>query len=100
MAVPDGRYAIYCCKKQTFGWSFLRLEARGLKDGQPQQLTLQMTHEDGYVFTAIPAVACLLQLLDGSIRQPGLYWQALIVEPIRFLADMARMGIDIQEDEQ
>jgi saccharopine dehydrogenase (NAD+, L-lysine-forming) len=56
-----------------------------------------MTHEDGYVFTAIPAVACLMQLLDESARRPGLHWQAHIVAPDRFLADMARMGIDIQE---
>ena len=77
----------------------LRLEAEGQKDGQHAQLNVQMMHEDGYVFTAIPAVACLLQLLDGSAHQPGLHWQALIVESERFLADMARMGINIRESE-
>ena len=29
-------------------------------------------HPDGYEFTAIPVVACLLQYLDGSARKPGL----------------------------
>ena len=48
-------------------------------------------------FTAIPVVACLLQYLDGSIRKPGLWLQANIVEPNRFMEDMKRMGIDVWE---
>ncbi len=98
---PLGRLLLWSLRKFSkppYG-TILRLEARGTKHGQPYALDVQMTHEDGYVFTAIPAVACLLQLLDGSARQPGLQWQALIVEPERFLADMARLGIDIQESE-
>ena len=98
---PLGRLLLWSLRKFSrppYG-TILRLEARGKKNAEDCQLDLQMTHEDGYVFTAIPAVACLLQLLDGSARQPGLQWQALIVEPERFLADMARMGINIQENE-
>lgn len=98
---PLGRLLLWSLRKFSkppYG-TILRLEARGLKHGKPSALDLQMTHEDGYVFTAIPAMACLLQLLAGSVRQPGLQWQALIVEPERFLADMARMGIGIQESE-
>ena len=77
----------------------LRMEARGIKHGNQYALDLQMTHECGYVFTAIPAVACLLQMLDDSVYQPGLHWQGLVVEPERFLSDMVRMGIDIEENE-
>ncbi len=98
---PLGRLLLWSLRKFSrppYG-TVLRMEARGIKQGSPSALDVQMSHEDGYVFTAIPAVACLLQLLDASIRQPGLQWQALIVEPQRFLADMARMGIDIQENE-
>ena len=52
-----------------------------------------ISHPDGYLFTAIPVAACLLQYLDGSIDRPGLWMQALVVEPTRFMTDMQRMGI-------
>ena len=73
----------------------LRLEASGQVKGQPKQYNLTLSHPDGYWFTAIPVVACLLQVLDGSVRQPGLWFQAEIVEPARLLRDMQRMGIQI-----
>jgi hypothetical protein len=75
----------------------LKLEAEGLKNGEHQHFELMLRHEDGYVFTAIPAAAAILQLLDGSIRKPGLYTQGEIVEPARLLKDMERMGISIQQ---
>lgn len=74
----------------------LRLEARGEVQGQPKRFNLTLSHADGYWFTAIPVAACLLQVLDGSARQPGLWFQASIVEPQRLLHDMQRMGITIR----
>ncbi|KAL3798600.1 hypothetical protein ACHAWO_014009 [Cyclotella atomus] len=97
-ARPLGRWMLWSMRKFSsppYG-TILRLEARGTKGGQPYALFFQLEHQDGYVFTAIPAVACLLQLLDGSIRKPGLHWQALAVQPERFLADMERMGIEMK----
>jgi hypothetical protein len=49
---------------------------------------------DAYELTAIPAVACVLQLLDDH-RPPGLFYQATFVEPVRFFDDMRRMGVTI-----
>jgi saccharopine dehydrogenase (NAD+, L-lysine-forming) len=72
------------------------LEARGQKDGHPEALNLLLSHPDGYVFTAVPVVACLLQCLDGSAVKPGLWTQAWIVEPERLLQDMQRMGIQLE----
>ncbi len=71
----------------------LRVEARGRKDGQPLTRHVTISHPDGYLFTAIPVAACLLQYLDGSINQPGLFLQAHVVEPRRFMRDMQSMGI-------
>ena len=75
----------------------LKVEAHGKKDGQAATLELTLSHEDGYVMTAIPVVACLLQYLDGTIGKPGLWTQAGIVEPERLMADMERMGITVRE---
>jgi saccharopine dehydrogenase (NAD+, L-lysine-forming) len=46
--------------------------------------------------TAIPGAACLMQYLDGNIRQPGLWFQAHIVEPKQFFRDMEKMGAQVK----
>ena len=56
-----------------------------------------LRHPDGYQFTAIPCVATLLQVLDGSARRPGLWMQAHLAEPTRLLRDMQCMGVEIVE---
>ncbi|MEA3336942.1 MAG: saccharopine dehydrogenase NADP-binding domain-containing protein [Chloroflexota bacterium] len=76
--------------------TLLKLEAEGLSAGKRQRIDLTLSHPDGYLFTAIPMVACLLQYLDRSARRPGLWLQAHIVEPERMMADMERLGIAVQ----
>jgi saccharopine dehydrogenase (NAD+, L-lysine-forming) len=78
--------------KPPFG-TLLKVEAMGDKDGKPRKMNVIISHSDGYLFTAIPVAACLLQYLDGTIARPGLWLQALVVEPTRFMRDMQRMGI-------
>jgi Saccharopine dehydrogenase NADP binding domain len=82
--------------KPPYG-TLLKVEAMGYRDGQPKKLQVIISHSDGYLFTAIPVAACLLQYLDGSIHQPGLWMQALLVEPNRFMRDMQRMGIQVKK---
>ena len=82
--------------REPFG-TLLNLEAEGLINGKPSKQKLTICHEDGYMLTAIPTVACILQLLNGSIRQPGLWFQAHIVDPDRFITDMKTMGTVITE---
>jgi len=77
--------------------TMLRVEAQGRKEGQLCSMNVMLSHPDGYLFTAIPVAACLLQYLDGSIDIPGLWLQAHIVEPNRFLSDMRRMGITVEQ---
>jgi saccharopine dehydrogenase (NAD+, L-lysine-forming) len=92
---PLGRWTHWGLKtfsKPPFG-TLLKVEATGTKDGHPRKLQFTISHRDGYLFTAIPVAACLLQYLDGSIHEPGLWMQAHVVEPTRFMFDMQRMGI-------
>ncbi len=76
--------------------TILKVEALGLKDGQARSTEVTLSHPDGYAFTAIPVVACLLQYLDGSIQKPGLWTQANLVAPQRMVRDMQRMGVEVK----
>ncbi len=78
--------------KPPFG-AILQLEARGLKENQNSLMHMRLAHDDAYVLTAVPVVACLLQYLNGDIRSPGLWFQANLVEPTKFFQDIERLGV-------
>jgi saccharopine dehydrogenase (NAD+, L-lysine-forming) len=75
--------------------TILRLEASGVKDNRPQAMEMQLSHPNGYVLTAVPVVACLMQYLDADMRKSGLWYQAQFVEPKQFFNDMQKMGVDV-----
>lgn len=92
---PSARWMHWGLKtfsKPPYG-TMLQVEASGRKDGKPKMVTMTISHPDGYMFTAIPVAACILQYLDGTIDKPGIWLQALVVEPNRFMEDMQRLGI-------
>lgn len=93
------RWGLDNFSKPPYG-TLLKLEARGIQGGEQKSLAVIICHEDGYMITAIPVAACLLQYLDGSIRKPGLWLQALVVEPERFMNDMERMGLEVRDHSQ
>lgn len=79
----------------------LKVEASGYdQNGQAVEKTLMISHDDGYLLTAIPIVATLLQYLatDGNdaIRKPGLWMQGTVVKPTKFMKDMEMMGAQFQ----
>ena len=76
--------------------TILKLDSSGMKDGVSKTVTVTLKHENSYLFTAIPVVACLLQYLDGTIRKPGLWFMGNVVDPDRLLNDMIRMGIQMK----
>jgi len=75
----------------------LQVRAEGLLDGRPGSAEMVLFHEDGYVFTAAPVVGCLLQMMDGTARRPGLHLMGHVVDPARLMTDLRRMGVRIEE---
>lgn len=69
----------------------LKMQARGAG----QALTMTVAHADAYLITAAPVVACLLQYTQGVFSEPGLFRQGVLVEPVRFFDDLARMGVSV-----
>ena len=57
-----------------------------------------MEHEDGYIFTAAPIVACLKQYLSGTLPI-GLGMMGQIADEKRLFKDMENMGIKISIEE-
>ncbi len=76
----------------------LQLIAEGSRDGKNQKMKIEVSHEDGYFLTAVPAFAFLLQYLEGSNTKPGLHFQANYVEPQKFLSDISTLGCEINID--
>ena len=76
----------------------LTAEATGERDGTPRtvRVVVRSDDDDGYRLTAVPAVACVMQLLDGSIARPGVHMMGHLVEPARLAGDMRRMGIGVE----
>jgi hypothetical protein len=78
----------------------LAAEAMGERDGMPRtvRVVLRSDGDDGYRLTAVPAVACVKQLLDGTIARPGVHLMGHLVEPERLARDMKQMGIGVEVD--
>lgn len=75
----------------------LKVEAKGLSQGEPTQVEIRIAHPDGYELTAIPVVAYLRQYLAGAARPCGVHMLGHIAEPVQLFKDMQAMGAEIIE---
>jgi saccharopine dehydrogenase (NAD+, L-lysine-forming) len=75
----------------------LKAEAKGQLDGIQAHVHVRVAHPDGYELTAIPVVAYLKQDLDGTARKSGVHMMGHLVEPVRLIDDMQKMGAQIIE---
>lgn len=72
-------------------------EATGIKDGLKITVRIIAKHEDAYLLTAIPVVACLKQYLDGKLP-PGLWMMGHVVDDKLIFHEMEEMGVKIRTE--
>lgn len=73
----------------------LRLDAAGRHGDQPATASVTVSGDDGYLMTAAPVAACLRRIRDGSIRRPGLWLQAHLVDPETVFEDLQGYGLTV-----
>ncbi len=67
-------------------------DAKGLKNNQLHKVRLRLEHPDAYLFTIIPVVACLKQILGGKLPT-GLHMMGHVCDLDRLMQDMEVMGL-------
>ncbi len=77
--------------------TLLQINCEAEREGRRVRPWLALFHDDGYELTAIPVVATVLQMRDGTAHRPGLHRQAMLPDPDRFLADIETMGVRIEQ---
>jgi hypothetical protein len=75
----------------------LAADCTGRDGNTKKEGTITLFHEDGYVMTAAPVVACLEQYFGRDQRMPGLWLQADFVEPVDFMNRLKSLGISVEE---
>jgi hypothetical protein len=64
------------------------VEAVGKVKKHFEKMRIMISHDNGFVATAIGAVAGILQLLDRLIKKPGVTIMGHGVDPDRYLEDI------------
>jgi saccharopine dehydrogenase (NAD+, L-lysine-forming) len=92
--LAKGGVSIEKFAKPPFGIT-VEMEAVGEEMGAKRQLEVYLHCDDVYTATAISVVASVLQILDGTIKRPGLAFMGHAVDTDRFLNDAERLGMKI-----
>ncbi len=72
------------------------MEAKGKIGNHNESYKLVVEHEDAYIGTAITTVAGILQLIDGTIKEPGVHIMGHCVDPDRYIEDIKRLGMTVE----
>ena len=75
--------------------STVRTTATGTMNGHRERLRLTLECGDAYRATAIAIAPCILGLLDGSIKKPGLHTMGHVLDPEKYMEDMWSMGMTV-----
>jgi saccharopine dehydrogenase (NAD+, L-lysine-forming) len=75
-------------------WVMIDLDGAGMKDGKQASVKMRVFHKDPYDLTALPIVCCLEQY-QSAPKRPGLWAQALYVEPNAFFKALRDKGAEI-----
>ncbi len=75
--------------------TIIKLSAIGRKRELTKEISITISHKDGYWLTAASVTALLIQYLRGKFTEPGLFLQGNIVDPAVFLNDIEALGVDV-----
>jgi hypothetical protein len=83
--------------RAPFG-AVLRVDATGERDGVPADVSVTLNHQNEYQATGLVVAAFVEQWSDGPVapaRTSGLHAMGIVVEPERFMRDLAVRGFVI-----
>ena len=78
----------------------LQLEADGIEQRARKRMTIRLSRDDAYMFTAIPVAArimqypCIMQYLERA-HEPGFYFQSHFLRPENLLQVLEKLGLQV-----
>jgi hypothetical protein len=73
----------------------VKATAKGVMNGREEQLRLTLEHRDPYRAAAIATVPCILGLVDGSIKQPGVHMMGHVLDAELYMENLWNMGMKV-----
>jgi len=73
----------------------VKATAAGVTGGARGQLSLTLEHSDPNLGAAVMALPCIVGLLDGSIKKPGVHVMGHVLDPDRYLGNLWDMGMTV-----
>jgi len=80
---------------EPFRTTSVKATASGAFAGVSGELSLTLKHQDPCLATAVTALPCILGLLDGSIKNPGVHVMGHVLDPDCYLGNLWDMGMKV-----